>query len=118
MTYILTWLITFIAVLAAVGLLPGIHTTGGKYAGPALTAFALSLVNVSIKPVLQAISIPISIVTLGIFAIVINALMFELASWLSTRIFKSGVVIESFGWAFLGSIIVSIVYALLAFILL
>ncbi|MEE8716904.1 MAG: phage holin family protein [Coriobacteriales bacterium] len=118
MTAIISWIITFVAVLAAVGIMPGIRPLGGRYAGPALTAVFLALINVSIKPLLQALSLPVSIVTLGIFAIVINALMLELASWLSNHVFKSGIVIDSFGQAFLGSIIISVVSALLGVILL
>jgi putative membrane protein len=44
--------------------------------------------------------------------------MLELASWLSNHVFKSGIVIDSFGQAFLGSIIISVVSALLGVILL
>lgn len=107
------WLITTVAVFAATAIVPGITTVGGAYAGPILTALALAIVNVSIKPIMQALSLPLSILTLGIFALVVNALMLELASWLSRNIFHAGITIESFGAAFLGALIISIVTAII-----
>ena len=65
--------------------------------------------NATLKHILAILSLPITIVTLGLFYLVLNALMLELASYLSREIFHAGISIESFGSAFFGAIIISIV---------
>jgi len=113
MSFIGSWFITAIATAAAIWLVPGIEAVGGTWAGPIFCALALAFVNAVIKPVMTILSIPITILTLGIFYLVINALMLELASWLSRNIFHAGISIDSFGAAFLGAIVISIVSAIL-----
>ena len=113
MNFIIRWIVTAIAVGAAVWIVPGITTTGGNATiAIAVGALVLSLINISIKPVLQALSLPITVLTLGIFYLVVNALLLELAAWASTGLFGSGIAVDGFGAAFLGSIIISIVSAL------
>ncbi len=109
MEFIGRWAVTSIAVMSAVWLVPGIDTVGGDYAGPIMCALALALVNATLKHILAILSLPITIVTLGLFYLVLNALMLELASYLSREIFHAGISIESFGSAFFGAIIISIV---------
>jgi putative membrane protein len=74
-----------------------------------MCALVLSLINVSIKPVLQTLGLPVSIITLGIFSLFINAGLLELASWLSRNLLGAGIYIESFGAAVFGSVIISLV---------
>ncbi|MBQ3267678.1 MAG: phage holin family protein [Atopobiaceae bacterium] len=69
---------------------------------------ALALVNAIIAPVAQFFSLPITVLTLGIFYLVVNAFMLQLASGLSVAAVGSGIEINSFGSAFVGSIIISI----------
>ena len=109
MDFIATWRVSAIAVGAAIWLTPGITVVGGAYAGPLFTALFLAIVNASIKPVLKIIGLPFTILSLGLFALVINALMLELASFLSRNITHAGIVIDGFGAAFFGAIVVSIV---------
>lgn len=113
MNFIIRWIVTAVAVGAAVWLVPGIETVGDN-ATIAIAAFALvlSLINIFIKPVVQLISSPISVLTLGIFYLVVNALLLELAAWATGGLFGSGIEITSFASAFIGSIIISIVSAL------
>ena len=113
MPFIGSWFITAIATAAAIWLVPGIEAVGGTWAGPIFCALALAFVNAVVKPVMTVLSIPITILTLGIFYLVINALMLELASRLSRNIFHAGISIDSFGAAFLGAIVISIVSAIL-----
>ncbi len=111
MGFILRWLVTAIAVAAAVWLVPGIQIIGGMETWVAIIIFALflALINISIKPLLQLLSIPITIFTLGIFYIVVNALLLYLAAWLANNLFGVGFLITNFGSAFLAAIIISIV---------
>jgi putative membrane protein len=113
MNFIISWIVTAVAVGAAVWIVPGI-TVSGANSTIAVVAIALilSLINVSLKPILQTLSIPITVLTLGIFYVIVNALLLELAAWIAGGIFGSGITIDGFGSAFLGSIIISIVSAI------
>ena len=115
MNFIIRWLVTAIAVGVAVWLVPGIELIGGTEAWVAVAIFGLvlSLINISIKPLMQILSLPISVITLGIFYIVVNTLMLYLAAWLANGIFQVGIDIMSFGSAFVASIVISIVSALM-----
>lgn len=108
MEFLGTWLVTSIATFAAIALVPGISAVGGSYLGPIMCALSLALVNAIVKPVVQMLSLPLTVVTLGIFYLVINALMLRLASRLSLDLFGSGIRIDSFGDAFVGAIVISI----------
>ena len=74
-----------------------------------LTAFwvaiVLALVNVTIKPLLLILTLPINILSLGLFTFVVNALMLEIVS-----LFVKGFDISSFGTAFLGALIISLTH--------
>ena len=113
MGFILRWLATAVAVGAAVWLIPGITVVGGSSEMMAIAVFALvlALINVTIKPILQFLGAPISFLTLGLFYLIINAVLLGLASYLSVGMFSVGVTIDSFGSALLGSIVISIVSA-------
>lgn len=109
MRFVGTWITTAIATAAAIAFVPGIEAVGGGYLGPIMCALALALVNATVKPVMQVLSLPFTIVSFGIFALVVNAFMLELASYLSRNVFHAGVTISSFGAAFVGAIVISIV---------
>lgn len=108
MEFLGTWLVTTIATAAAIALVPGITAVGGSYMGPIMCALALALVNAIIKPLVTMLTLPFTIVTLGLFYLVVNALMLELASGLSLDLFGSGIRIDSFGDAIVGAIIISL----------
>ncbi|MBF0911531.1 MAG: phage holin family protein [Atopobiaceae bacterium] len=112
MTFVATWLVTTIATLVACTLLPGMTIIGGSWAGPILFSLVLAMVNIGIKPFVKLLSLPINILTLGIFSLFINAFMLELASFLSRNLFHAGVAINSLGTAIIASIIISLVSSL------
>ena len=111
MNFIIRWLVTAIAVGVAVWIVPGMDLLGGTdaWVGIAIFGLILSLINISIKPIMQVLSLPISVITLGIFYLVVNTLMLYIAA---NGIFQVGLVIDSFGSAFVASIVISIVSAL------
>ncbi len=109
MRFIANWLVTAIACAVAIWIVPGIETVGGTIAGPLLCALVLALLNATIKPILQVLSVPFSILTLGLFSLVVNAFVLELASYLSRNIFHAGIVINSFFSAVMGAVIISLV---------
>jgi putative membrane protein len=104
------WLISATAVYVTANLLPGIAIR--SFGAALIVALVLGLVNVLIKPVLVFFSIPFLIVTLGLFMLVINALMLQLASLL-----VDGFAVQSFWWAMLGSLCISVVAWLMSAVL-
>ena len=114
MNFIIRWIVTAIAVGAAVWIVPGIEivSTGESWVGIVLFALILSLINMSVKPILQVLSLPVTVLTLGIFYIVVNTLLLYIAAWLANGLFGAGFYIASFGSAFVASIVISIVSAL------
>lgn len=99
---IFKWLILSAAVVLAAYLVPGIVVASW---GVALVAgLVLGFINMFIKPVLSLLTIPINIITLGLFGLVLNAILFWAAAY-----FVNGFTIANFMAALFGSIIVSIV---------
>ena len=75
-----------------------------------VVAVIFGLVNAIIKPIVQVLSIPLYILTLGLFHIVINALMLWITSWITDHTTHWGLHIEQFWWtAIWGAIVLSIV---------
>lgn len=115
MNFIVRWLVTAVAVGAAVWLVPGIEVLGTteSWVAIAITGLALALIDMSVKPLLQLLSLPVTCLTFGIFYLVVNTILLYLAAWLSNEIFSVGFVIASFGSAFVASIVISIVSAIM-----
>lgn len=122
MRILLATLLNALALAAAAWLLPGIGITGAQTPVGLMLAYlfvgaVFGLVNAVIKPVLSFLAMPITCLTLGLFAVVINAAMLMLTAWLTGL--TAGVVgvrffVDSFFWdAVLGAIIVALVSALL-----
>ncbi len=117
MRFIIRWIVTALAVAVAAWLLPGIYIVGVQaWIGVILTALILSLINMSLKPILQVLSLPVTILTLGIFYLVVNTLMLYLAAWIANGLFGVGFEIASFGSGFLAAIVISIVSAVVNWI--
>lgn len=111
MNFIARWLATAVAVAAAAWIVPGIEVVGGQssWIAVALFALVLSLVNIGVKPILQILSLPVTVLTLGVFYLIVNALLLCLASSLTQGLFAAGIEIESFLSAIVASIVISIV---------
>jgi Predicted membrane protein len=73
-----------------------------------LVALAFSLLNTYLRPILRILTLPITLVTMGIFLLIINAAMLMLTSAISEQL-QLGFSVADFGAAFLGAIVVSIV---------
>jgi len=106
MNIIIKWLINTVAVTIAAFLIPGVKLTG--LGAALLAAVVLGLVNAVIKPIFIILTLPINILTLGLFTLVINALMVLLVGKL-----VPGFEIFGFWWAMLFSIILTTVSAIL-----
>ncbi len=103
MNFIIKLFLNAIAVVITAYILPGVHLESFGYA--LLLAALLSLLNVSVKPVLIFLTIPATIISLGLFLLVINAFIVELAAW----ILKPGFDVATFWQALFFSILLSII---------
>ena len=95
------------ALYAAVFIIDGIDFVG-EWWKLLLVALAFSLLNTYVRPILRILTRPISVITLGIFLLVINAAMLLLTSAISDQL-SLGFHVADFGAAFLGAIVVAIV---------
>jgi putative membrane protein len=74
MKLIVVWLLNALALLAVAYLMPSIHVSG--FGGALIAAAVIGLVNMLIRPVLVLLTLPVTVVTLGLFILVINGLLF------------------------------------------
>lgn len=102
MRLILLWILNAVALLAVAYLMPSIQI--GSFGAAMLAALLLGLVNAVIRPLLLILTLPATLLTLGLFIFVINGLMF----WLAGSIFQ-GFTVNGFWPAVFGSIIYSVV---------
>ena len=106
MALILVWILNAVALLAVAYLLPGIAVA--SFGSALIAALVLGLLNMLVKPVLVLLTLPITIVTLGLFLIVLNALLF----WFAGSMLR-GFQVNGFWWAVAGAILYSLISGLL-----
>ena len=99
---ILVWLVHAASLLLVANLLPGIEIDG--FGRAMLIALVLGFINSVIRPLLQLLALPISVLTLGFFALAINGLMFGLAAYM-----LEGFSVAGFWPAFFGALLYSII---------
>lgn len=129
MALILRLIVNAVALWVATLIVPGItlHETAGTSARAAgaignevsvstvaallVVAVVFTLVNAVVKPVVQLLSLPLTILTLGLFLLVVNALMLMLTGWVTTtfRLFGAEYVVSGFWAAFFGAIVIGLV---------
>jgi putative membrane protein len=102
MRILLGWAINALCLLALPYLLSAVQISG--FGTALVVALVLGLLNVLIRPVLIILTLPINILTLGLFTFVINGLLF----WLVARI-VDGFTVASFGWAIVAALVYSLV---------
>ena len=110
MRLLLVWILNAIALLAVAYLFPGVQVQDWQTA--AIAALVLGLVNALIKPILVILTLPVTILTLGLFLLVINALLF----W-AVASFVPGFSVSSFGGAFIGALLYSVITWLLSMLI-
>lgn len=102
MNLLLRWLLNTLALFLVVTIVPGFRYT--SFATLAIAALVLGLLNAILKPILFILTLPLTIVTLGLFLLVLNGIMLELVAWV-----VPGFDIDSFGWAVVGAVVLTIV---------
>ena len=107
MILLLRWILFTRAIMCTAWLIPGIEVDGFKSA--LLVVVIMALINIFIKPLLVLITLPINLLTLGLFIFVINALLLLLLGRIAP-----GFEVDGFLSAFLGSVVISFLGALIS----
>ena len=100
MSFLVHWLIVGVALWVTTQVLDGVHVSSLQTL--VLAALVLGLVNALVRPVLTILTLPLTIITLGLFYLVVNGLAFGLAAAL-----VRGFSVDGFGSAVLGALVVS-----------
>ncbi len=109
MGFLIRLIVNAIALIAVAYIVPGIHVSG--ITGAIIAALILGIVNAVLRPILVIISLPLELITLGLFTLVINGLLFWLVGALHV-----GLTVDGFWPAFLGAIVMAIVSWILSFV--
>ena len=102
MRVLINWFVTTVVILISAYLLPGVAVRG--IGAAVVAALVLGLINAFIKPILIILTLPLNILTLGLFTFVLNALLVLLTSAI-----VPGFYVRNFWWALLFSLVFSIV---------
>jgi putative membrane protein len=104
---LLHWLLNAAALWVAAALIPGLEFTGGP-GRLLLVAAVFGIVNSTLRPLLTVLTCPLIVVTLGLFTLVINALMLLVTGWISES-WNLGFAVSGFWAAFFGGLVVGLV---------
>ena len=102
MRFLVRLVLNGVAIVVAAYFLPGLHVSGPFAA--LIAGAILGFVNAIVRPVLFFLTLPLTLLTLGLFIFVLNALCLELTAWL-----VPGFTIGGFRWALIGALVVSVV---------
>jgi len=106
MKWILKLLLTAVAVVILAYILPGVEVDG--YGHAILVALVIGLLKIFVRPLLIILTLPVTIVTLGLFLLIINAIIILMADY-----FLSGFSVSTIWWALLFSLLLSILQSIL-----
>jgi putative membrane protein len=110
MRLLLNWVLSALAVWIVSQVVPGIHVNG--VAAALIAALAIGFINATVGLLLKILTFPLTLLTLGLFWFVINALMLKLASAI-----VPGFEVRTFTAAFIGAIVLSVVSSLLQWLI-
>jgi len=106
LNFLLTWLLATISLIITGYLVPGIEIS--SFAGAAIASIVIGLINATVKPILVILTLPLTILTLGLFLLVVNGISLSLAGY-----FTPGLSVDGFWPAVIGAIVLSIVSSIL-----
>ena len=115
---IVRWMINAIALWAAVTIVPGIHiqTQGNWWLAILGLALIFGLMNAIVRPIIEMLTCPLIVLTLGLGTLLINTLLFWLTGLIGAK-FGIGFTVDGFWPAFLGALVVTVVSVVLTFII-
>lgn len=110
LSFFLTWIVAAVSLVITAYIVPGI--TVASFPAAMVAAVFIGLVNAVVRPIITLLTLPLSILTLGLFLFVVNAISLSLASWLAGA-FDIGFDVSGFWPALFGSIVLSFVSGLI-----
>ena len=102
MSLLLRWALNTLALFVVVSVVPNFYYRSWVWL--AVAAAVLGLLNAVVRPILFVLTFPLTVVTLGLFLLVLNAIMLELTAWL-----VPGFDVDGFGWAIVGAVVLTLV---------
>jgi putative membrane protein len=109
--FLIAWLALAAAVAVAAAVLPGMDVDGGFFTYVWIAAI-FAIVNTILGPLVRIVSLPLMVITLGLFSLVVNGFLIVVTDWLS-----SSLDVDGFGTAILAALVISIVDVALGFFL-
>jgi putative membrane protein len=100
--FLIAWVLNTAAILVTAKIVPGVHVNG--IAAAAIAALVVGVVAAVVKPILIVLTLPITILTLGLFLFVVGGIAFYIAASLTP-----GFRVEGFGSAMLGAIVLGVI---------
>lgn len=114
MAFLIRWVILSVSVWIAAALVDGIHLEGWE--SILLVGLILGLLNAFLKPLLFLVSLPLTVLTLGLFLLIINTAVLALTAWIAGQFDDINFSIDGFWDAFFGALIISVVGWLFGFL--
>ncbi len=105
---LLRLIVNAVGLYVAAQIVPGLSFEKGDWVTVVIVAFIFGLVNALVRPVLTVLTCPLLILTLGLFTLIINALMLALTGWIAQQ-FHLGFTVNGFAAAFVGALIISVI---------
>ena len=102
MGLLIRWILNAVALFVVVSVVPGFHYK--SWISLLIAAAVLGLLNTIVRPILFVLTLPLTVITLGLFLLILNAIMLELTAWL-----VPGFGIDGFWWAIVGALVLAIV---------
>ncbi len=101
-------IINAIGLYVAAQIVPGLSFKSGDWVTVIIVAFIFGLVNALVRPILTVLTCPLLILTLGLFTLIINALMLAFTGWIAQQL-HLGFTVDGFAAAFVGALVISLI---------
>ena len=106
LSFFLTWVVAAVSLVVTANIVPGIAVV--SFPAAMLAAVVIGFVNAVVRPIITLLTLPLTVLSLGLFLFVVNAISLSLASWLAGA-FNIGFVVSGFWPALFGSIVLSVI---------
>jgi len=114
--FLIRWGINTLALYIAIAIVPGIEAESKRWFALLLLGLIFGLLNAIARPILKLLTCPLILLTLGLFVLILNTVLFVLTGWLGSQ-FHIGFTVHNFWAAFLGALVTSVVSYVLTMLL-
>ncbi len=106
--FIIRWAINTLALYVAIAIVPGIHAESTRWFALLILGLIFGLLNAVVRPILKLLTCPLILLTMGLFVLILNTVLFVLTGMLGSQ-FHIGFTVSNFWTAFLGALVTSVV---------